>query len=117
MNLKSIATFILLMLIYLQSSHAQTSKVSGNVEDDTGVPLAGASIVVKGTTKGTVTDFDGNFAIEARSDAVLIISYLGFLTEEMALNGQTNISITMVPDAASLDEVVLVGYGQVKKVI
>jgi TonB-linked SusC/RagA family outer membrane protein len=106
---------LFLMVFFAHSSFAQTSAISGNIKDDMGVPLPGASVVVKGTTRGAVTGFDGNFNIDARNEAVLIISYVGFLTQEIALNGRTNIIINMVSDAASLDEVVLVGYGQVKK--
>ncbi|WP_168796422.1 TonB-dependent receptor [Flagellimonas onchidii] len=90
--------------------------VSGQVVDDTGEPLPGASIIEKGTTNGTQTDFDGNFSISvADENATLVISYIGFATQEVSIAGQTNITVTLVEDAAGLDEVVVVGYGSQSK--
>ncbi len=89
-------------------SHAQ--EVTGTVSDASG-PLPGASVIVKGTTTGTQTDFDGNFTINAESDATLVFSYIGYLTKEVAVNGQTSISLTLEEDAQQLDEVVIIGYG------
>ena len=80
-----------------------------------GVPLPGASIVVKGTNNGVTSDFDGNFTLNTTSDATLVISYLGFATQEISVGGRENLIINMTPDSASLDEVVVVGYGQVKR--
>ena len=105
-----------LLLVFLaQILAAQNSSVSGTIKDDVGVPLPGASIVVKGTSTGVVSDFDGNFSINVDDNGVLVVSYLGYLTKEVAVNGQSNLVIDMVQDAASLEEVVVVGYGQVKK--
>ncbi|NNE77313.1 MAG: TonB-dependent receptor, partial [Pricia sp.] len=79
-------------------------------------PLAGASVVVKGTTTGTQTDFDGNFTLDGvPSDATLVISYIGYSTRELAVDGQTTIDVTLSEDAEALDEVVVVGYGTQKK--
>ena len=86
------------------------STVTGTILDDTGAPLPGASVVVKGTTNGTQTDFDGNFSIDALSDATLLISYIGFSSQEVAVNGQTTINVTLSEDAAALDEVIVTGY-------
>ncbi|MEM9144350.1 MAG: SusC/RagA family TonB-linked outer membrane protein, partial [Bacteroidota bacterium] len=87
-------------------------EITGRIMDDSGIPLAGASIVEKGTTNGTQTDFDGNFSITvADENAILIISYLGFLTTDVPIEGQTDLTITMKEDAAGLDEVIVVGYG------
>lgn len=95
----------------------QAQEVTGTVSDANG-PLPGASVVVKGTTTGTQTDFDGNFTLEADSDATLVISYIGFLTQEIAVNGQSSISVVLAEDAQALEEVVVVGYGsQAKKEI
>ena len=74
------------------------STVTGTVTDEAGIPLAGASVVVKGTSTGTQTDFDGNFSISADADAVLVISYIGFLTSEVAVNGQTAINVQLTED-------------------
>ncbi|HET8736467.1 MAG TPA: TonB-dependent receptor [Pricia sp.] len=86
-------------------------QVSGTVTDAEGIPLAGANIVEKGTSNGTQTDFDGNFAIEVGDDAVLVVSYIGFATKEVNIDGRSDISIQMDEDAAGLEEVVVVGYG------
>ena len=95
---------------------AQQSVVQGTVTDPDGVPLPGASIVEKGTTNGTQTDFDGNFSLSVSDEnATLAVSYIGFAAQDIALNGQTNVTVTLQESAASLDEVVVVGYGKVKK--
>ncbi|MBD3661059.1 MAG: TonB-dependent receptor [Arenibacter algicola] len=95
---------------------SQQLQVSGVITDDLGGPLPGASILEKGTTNGTTSDFDGNFAIEvSSSNAVLVISYIGFTTQEVAVNGQTNISVLLKEDAAALDEVVITGYTAERK--
>ncbi|MGE5943916.1 MAG: SusC/RagA family TonB-linked outer membrane protein [Flavobacteriales bacterium] len=92
--------------------------VKGIVLDSNGQPLAGATVLEKGTTNGTQADFDGNFSLNVSSkDAVLVISYIGFLSKEMSVNGQTSISITLKEDVASLDEVVVIGYGTQKKAL
>ncbi|WP_298478408.1 TonB-dependent receptor [uncultured Maribacter sp.] len=89
---------------------ALQSSVSGVVSDSDGSPLPGANVLVKGTTNGTQTDFDGNYTINADSDATLVFSYIGFKTQEIAVNGQSNISITLSEDASQLEEVVVLGY-------
>ena len=85
--------------------------VSGTVSDATG-PLPGASVVVQGTTNGTQTDFDGNYSISnVGSNAVLVVSYIGYKTQEVAVNGRSTINIILEEDAQALDEVVIIGYG------
>ncbi|KKN83408.1 hypothetical protein LCGC14_0299430 [marine sediment metagenome] len=94
----------------------QQTLIEGTVLDSKDQPLPGASIVEKGTTNGTQTDFDGKFSLEVQDEkGVLVISYLGFSTREVSIDGQTNISVKLEEDAAGLDEVVVVGYGSVKK--
>ena len=90
-------------------------QITGTVVDNAGVPLAGVNVLIKGTTTGTQTDFEGNYAIEASTSEVLVFSYIGFATQEVALTAQTNVDITLQEDAAKLDEVVVVGYGTQKK--
>ena len=91
--------------------------VAGTVTDETGIPLAGANIVEKGTTNGVTADFDGNFSIELNNDdAILVVSYIGYATKEVPTNGQRTLNITLVESAAGLDEVVVVGFGTQKKV-
>ena len=93
----------------------QQNSISGTVLDENGAPLPGVSVVVKGTTTGVSSDFDGNFAISASADDTLVFSYVGFVTIEELVGNQTTINITMVEDIARLDEVVVVGYGTQKK--
>ncbi len=90
--------------------------ISGMVTDKDGTPLPGASILEKGTTNGTQSDFDGKFSIDvADSNATLIVSYIGFSTKEVTINGQTDIVVSLQEDTAGLEEVVVVGYGTAKK--
>lgn len=91
-------------------SNSDQSTITGTVNDNNGMPLPGANVLVKGTTNGTQTDFDGNFSIEADADAVLVISYIGYSSQEVAVNGQSSISINLSEDASQLDEVVITGY-------
>ena len=94
----------------------QQNTVTGTVTDENGTPLPGASIVEKGTTNGTQADFDGNFSIQSSDEnAILIISYIGYAAQEIGVGGQSNISVILEESAASLDEVVVVGYGTTKR--
>ena len=88
--------------------------VSGVVSDALG-PVAGANIVEKGTTNGTITDMNGNFTLEVASNATLVISYIGYKEQEIAVNGQKTVNVTLLEDSEALDEVVVIGYGTVKK--
>jgi TonB-linked SusC/RagA family outer membrane protein len=96
---------------------AQTREVSGVViSGEDNFPLPGVSILVKGTTTGTVTDVDGNFNITVNSDnPVLVFSFIGFMTQEVEVGARTTLDITLAPDTKSLEEVVVVGYGEQKK--
>ncbi|SMC44740.1 SusC/RagA family TonB-linked outer membrane protein [Cellulophaga tyrosinoxydans] len=96
----------------------QAQEVSGTVSDANG-PLPGASVLVKGTTNGTQTDFDGNYTISnVGSGATLVFSYIGYKSQEIAVNGNSTINATLAEDAQALDEIVVVGYGtQVRKEI
>lgn len=92
-------------------SFFQQTEITGTVSDANG-PLPGASVVVKGTTNGTQTDFDGNFTIAADGeDTVLLVSYIGYSTQEVVVGNQTTINVLLAEDASQLDEVVVVGYG------
>ena len=94
----------------------QGKKVTGVVVDGTGEPVIGANVVVKGTTNGTITDFDGNYTIEGvPADGVLVISYIGYLSQEIPVGNQSAINVTLKEDTQTLDEVVVVGYGTMKK--
>ena len=94
----------------------QQKEISGTVTDNNGMPLPGASIIIKGTNTGTTTDFDGNFTLMINEDSViLIVSYIGFGTQEISINNQTVFKIKLESEASSLDEVVIIGYGSVTK--
>ena len=94
----------------------QGKKVTGVVVDGSGIPVIGANVVVKGTTNGTITDFDGNYTIEGvPSDAILQVSYIGYLTQEVPVAGKAAINVTLQEDTQTLDEVVVVGYGTMRK--
>ncbi|MFG6685777.1 SusC/RagA family TonB-linked outer membrane protein [Mariniflexile sp. HNIBRBA6329] len=96
----------------------QTWSVKGTISDEFGQPLLGANIIEKGTTNGTQSDFDGNFSINVfNKNAVLVVSFVGFTTKEIPVNGQTNLSIALNEDRASLEEIVVVGYGTQKKAL
>lgn len=92
----------------------QSKVITGTVVDPTG-PVIGANIMVKGTTNGTITDMDGNFSLETDKDAILVVSYIGFANQEIKVGNQSKLSIALKEDAEALDELVVVGYGTVKK--
>ena len=106
---------VLAMLSSL-SAFAQTIKVTGTVVDSSDEPLTGATVLVKGTQDGVSTDFNGNFTINAPKDGTLVVSYIGFATQEVQINGRTSITIVLNENTTVLDEVVAVGYGAQKKV-
>lgn len=110
-NFKKNWMCVVLILSCVAMTNAQT--VSGTVTAD-GQPLPGATVIVKGTTKGTTTDFDGNFTIEADAQSILSISYVGYATQEILVGNQTQINVSLVADN-KLDEVVIIGYGAQRK--
>ena len=106
---------VALMVVSSMLTFAQ-GRVSGTVADASGEPVIGASVVVKGTGNGTVTDFDGRFTIaNVPASGSLEISYIGFKTQTVTLGGKAQLSITLQEDRQLLDEVVVVGYGVQKK--
>ncbi len=94
---------------------AQTNTITGTVKDNTGMPIPGANVLVKGTNNGVQTDFDGKFAIKAKPDDILIASFIGMKTMEIKAGNQTNINFKLQEEGAKLEEVVVVGYGTKKK--
>lgn len=94
---------------------SQQKVVTGSVVDEFGAPVAGANVAVKGGTIGTITDAEGNYRLEVPQDAVLVISYLGYVTQEVPVKGQRSFKIVMKEDVESLDEVLVVGYGVQKR--
>lgn len=89
-------------------------EITGTVTDESGAPLLGANVLIVGTSKGVVTDFDGNFAIQASEGDVLEISYVGMMTQKVVIGTDSKFNITLLTDASALDEVVVVGYGTQK---
>ena len=102
-------------LFFVFNLSAQTSSVDGKVTDSSSDPLAGVNVVVKGTSTGTSSDFDGNFTISVNQGDVLVFSYVGYTTQEITYSGQLSFSVSMSEDASQLDEVLLIGYGSVTK--
>ena len=98
----------------VQAVQQSTKKITGTVSDSQG-PVIGASVVEKGTTNGVVTDFDGNFTLNVKPGATLVISYIGYTTQEIAIGSQSNYNVTLEEDNTALEEVVVVGYGVQKK--
>lgn len=110
-GLKKVTLLIGICLLVVGSINAQNITVTGKVNDGSGA-LPGASIIVKGTAIGAVSDFDGMFILDnIDKDAILIVSFIGYLTQEIQVKGQTVINVVLVSDATSLDEVIVVGYG------
>ena len=108
-SLRRLLLFIAGFLMTVTSFAQMT--VSGNVTDETGEPVIGASVIIDGTSTGSVTDFDGNYSISNVSpNATLKVSYIGYKTEEVAVGGRTKIDIQLKPDNEVLDEVIVVGY-------
>ena len=97
-----------------QEIQQASKKITGTVVDAQG-PVIGASVVEKGTTNGTVTDFDGNFSLSVKTGATIVVSFIGYETQEIKVGNQDNIQVTMKDDNAVLEEVVVVGYGVQKK--
>ena len=93
------------------------NKITGTIVDASGIPVIGANVMVKGTSTGTITDMDGRFTLDVPKDAILEVSYIGYSTQTVKVGGQNSLSIMLKEDTQALDEVVVVGYGTVKKEI
>ncbi len=94
---------------------SQKKQISGVVKDVNGEPIIGANVVVKGTTTGTVTDIDGKFTLEADQGATIQVSYIGYLSQDIKIGNKTSLDVKLLEDSQNLDEVVVVGYGVMKK--
>ena len=103
------------ILMFTTSVWAQEKTVSGTVTDTQGMPLPGVNVLVEGTQRGTQTDFDGNFSLQAAEGETLIFSYLGMKSISQVVGTESTYSITMEEDSAELDAVVVVGYGTQKQ--
>lgn len=108
--------FLLLTLLSFSLTALARQKVTGKVKDSSGEPVIGASVVVKGNnTMGTITDFDGNFMLDVPAKSVLVISYIGYVTQEVPTAGKNSLEIVLKEDTKTLDEVVVIGYGTQRK--
>jgi len=113
----NLVVYLVILGCYLFTTgiYAQGKTISGIITDPEGIPLPGASIVVKGTQNGVATDFDGNYTIDAQQGDVLVISSVGFKNVEKVIGSSSTISVQLEMDSTQLDEVVVIGYGQTKK--
>ncbi|WP_186525814.1 SusC/RagA family TonB-linked outer membrane protein [Seonamhaeicola sediminis] len=113
-------TFLkILTLLFMVHASAQSIEINGNVQDNSGFPIPGVNVIVKNSTKGTVTDFDGNFTLSGvEIGSTLTFSYIGYVTQEITISSNTQLIVKLEDDIAKLDEVVVIGYGtQTKKEI
>ncbi|MGC1204431.1 MAG: SusC/RagA family TonB-linked outer membrane protein, partial [Flavobacteriaceae bacterium] len=110
--INSLLFFLLLAPVYI---FGQTSVTGTVTEQSTSIPLPGVNVVIKGTSIGTATDFDGNYRIEVNNGDVIVFSYIGYQSQEITYTGQSKLEVQLTEDAAQLDEIVIIGYGTVKK--
>lgn len=115
--MKTLFKGTLLLLFMLPMSFFAQSTLSGTVtEEDTGMPVPGVNVLVKGTNNGTTTDFDGHYTLSGlRENDVLVFTYVGFARQEIPYTGQETLDLVMAPDESILDEVVLIGYGSTRR--
>ncbi len=109
------ALVMLPMLLLSLWSFGQTVTVQGTVTDQDGGPLPGVNIIIKGTTVGVVSDMNGKYQIETNSESTLSFSFIGFLTQDVPVAGKTEVNVKLVQGDLQMDEVVVVGYGTIKK--
>jgi hypothetical protein len=117
-KLKPVNNLILLSLFCLFSINqvfAQGVDVTGLIIDETGEPLPGVNVVIKGTTSGVISDHNGQYSIKAEEGSILIFSYVGYVSQEIEYTGKSPVNVTLLSDPMGLDEVVIVGYGVQKK--
>ncbi|UCS92847.1 TonB-dependent receptor [Echinicola marina] len=107
--------FMLLLLVWYVPTFGQNVQVSGTITDEGGLPIPGAAVLIKGTSTGTAADIDGKYQLSAPSGSTLQFSFIGYLPEEVQVGNQSTINITLEQDLSDLEEVVVVGYGTVKK--
>ncbi|MBR4921442.1 MAG: TonB-dependent receptor [Prevotella sp.] len=113
-SLQKPLVFLFLLCLFPLGAMAQ-SIVKGTVNDEAGEPIIGATVKVQGSNEGTITDFDGNFSINAASNATLSISYVGYIPQQVNVAGKSNITVVLKEDTQMLNDVIVVGYGTMKK--
>ncbi|KUL05497.1 MAG: hypothetical protein XE13_1194, partial [Proteiniphilum sp. 51_7] len=102
-------------IVIVPGQQVSRRQISGTIIDELGQPVIGANIIEKGTSNGTVSDLDGNFSLTVDENAVLLVSYIGYLSQEIHTAGRNRLSIILVEDLKTLEEVVVIGYGSVKR--
>ncbi|MCF7561159.1 SusC/RagA family TonB-linked outer membrane protein [Sabulilitoribacter multivorans] len=115
MKTKFSGILTLLLAFAVQFTFAQDKTISGTIIDGSGLPLPGATVLVKGTTSGTSSDFDGKYSIQATQGSTLVFSFVGYTTQEVTVGASNTINITLQEDAQALEEVIIVGYGTATK--
>ena len=108
--------FLLLFSTIINNLNAQDKVINGKVSDENNEGLPGATIIIKGTTKGTVTDIEGNFQLDVDENDIIEISFSGYEKQEISVTGKNSFSINLEPDVETLKEVVVVGYGSEQKI-
>ena len=106
---------VLSALNLLSSTQQNTRKITGTIKDQNGEPVIGANIVEKGTTNGTITDVEGQYSLEVTSKSVLVISYIGYVTQEVVVGNNNTVDVLLKEDTETLDEVIVIGYGTTKR--
>lgn len=115
MKLTKLLIFCFLAILFTGQGQAQTTVITGKIIDENRLPIPGVNILIKGASKSTTTDLDGNYQIAAVSDAILVFSYLGYTKTEEVVKGRTRIDVKLKPEQQDLKEVVVIGYGSQKK--
>ena len=114
--MKTLLNALLFCLLLVPTTLMAQSTVTGTVTDKAdAMPLPGVNILIKGTTRGASTDFDGKYSIEVNQGETIVVSYVGYKTQEIVFDGQSTVDVSLEEDAAQLDEVVLIGYGATTK--
>mgnify|MGYP001433855545 FL=1 len=114
--MKKTNLLLLFCALFLSINLYSQSLLDGKVTDDVSSdPIAGVNVIVKGTSSGTASDFNGNFSINVSSGDVLVFSYVGYTTREITYNGELSMEVSLSEDDSQLDEILLIGYGSVKK--
>jgi len=112
--MKNMKNHLLTLLLFFCLSAFGQQTITGVVSDDQNMPLPGASVLIKGTTTGTQTDFNGNYSLEANQGDTLVFSYVGMETQEVVVGSNSTIDVQLAISASELEEVVVVGYGTQK---
>lgn len=115
MKLKELLFYCFSLMLLSFAGRAQDINIRGTIVDESGLPLPGVSIIIKGTLNGTVSDIDGNYAITAKAESTLVFNYVGYTSVQESVNGRNAINISLKADTKNLEEVIVVGYGTQKK--